>query len=141
MDSHGAWIASAVDLARFAVALDHPEQSKLISPESLELMHVRPPGLAGHNEDDTPKDSYYSLGWLNRSDGNGKWHHSHSGSLPGTATILVRRADGVNFTALFNSRMSPYASHFGRGIESILHETVDKITDWPDHNLFREFQE
>ncbi|HUG19915.1 MAG TPA: serine hydrolase, partial [Planctomycetaceae bacterium] len=141
MDSHGAWIASAVDLARFAVALDDPEQSKLISPESLELMHVRPPGLAGHNEDDTPKESYYSFGWSNRSDGNGQWHHSHSGSLPGTATILVRRADGVNFAALFNSRTSPYASHFGRGIESILHETVDKITDWPDHDLFNEFQE
>ena len=141
MDSHGAWIASAVDLAKFAVALDRPEQSKLITPESIELMHVRPPGLAGYNDDETPKNSYYSLGWSNREGSDGQFHHSHSGSLPGTATILVRRADGVNFSALFNSRMSPYASHFGRGVEAVLHDTVNSISEWPDHDLFEEFQD
>jgi N-acyl-D-amino-acid deacylase len=99
MDSHGAWIGSAVDLARFAVAFDDPSKCKLLKPESLQEMHARPPGLAGFDKEGKPKDVFYSLGWSNRVIGDDKTSHWHTGSLPGTAAILIRRHDGRNFIA------------------------------------------
>lgn len=130
MDSHGAWIASAEDLAKFASAFDDPENCPILSAESIELMYQRPPGLAGHNEDGTETEKFYSLGWINRVVGEGKINHWHTGSLGGTATILIRRHDGKNFVALLNTRVSPSATHLGRAIDSLLHQAADEV-EWP----------
>jgi len=67
MDSHGAWIASATDLAKFAAAFDDPNHCKVLSADSIGAMFARPPGLAGHEEDGTEKPTFYSLGWFNRA--------------------------------------------------------------------------
>ena len=139
MDSHGGWIVSAVDLARFACAFGDPQKSKIMKPESIEDMHARPPGKSGHDDDGQPKDVYYSLGWINRNVGDGKINHWHTGSLPGTATMLIRRHDGKNFIALFNARVSPHASHLGRAVDGLLHEAANDVQHWPDINLFPKF--
>ena len=139
MDSHGGWIASAVDLARFACALDDPKTCKILKPESIKAMSTRPPGKAGHEENGKPKDVYYSLGWINSDVGDGKSNHWHTGSLPGTATILIRRHDGKNFIAVFNARLSPYTSHLGRAVDSLLHEAANDVQQWPNIDLFPEY--
>ncbi|MGZ0170610.1 MAG: serine hydrolase [Planctomycetales bacterium] len=131
MDSHGAWIASTVDLAKFAAAFDDPDNCPILNRQSIELMYRRPPGLAGHEDDGSKKDVYYSLGWSNRVLGDGKLNHWHTGSLPGTAAILIRRHDGRNFVALLNCRVSPSANHLGRAIDSLLHKAANEVTDWP----------
>ncbi|MDA1050185.1 MAG: serine hydrolase [Planctomycetota bacterium] len=131
MDSHGAWLASATDLAKFAAAFDDPENCKILAADSIAAMFARPPGLAGHEEDRTEKPVFYSLGWFNRVVGEGKLNNWHTGSLAGTATILIRRHDGRNFVALFNARTSPDASHFGREIDPLLHHAADAVSDWP----------
>ncbi len=141
MDSHGGWIASAVDLARFAVALDDPENSPLLPAESFERMDARPPGLAGYTEEGAPKADYYSLGWLNRVVGRGKINRWHTGSLDGTATILLRRHDGVNLIALFNTRNSATESHLGRAADRALHEAAEKVQSWPAEDLFSQFED
>src|SRR6185436_10400107 len=43
MDAHGGWIASAIDLARFAAALDDPQHSPLLRPESFTTTSAPPP--------------------------------------------------------------------------------------------------
>ncbi|KAA5547116.1 serine hydrolase [Roseiconus nitratireducens] len=131
MDSHGGWIASATDLAKFASAFDDPDNCPILSRESIESMYACPPGLAGHDENGDQKDRFYSLGWSNEVVADGKVNHSHSGSLSGTATIMIRRNDGKNFVALLNSRVSPNASHLGRAIAGLLHEMADQVTNWP----------
>ena len=131
MDSHGAWIASAADLAKFAATFDDPDNCPLLNRESIELMHQRPPGLAGHEDDGAKKETFYSLGWMNRTVGDGRINHWHTGSLSGTSAIMIRRHDGKNFVALLNSRVSPSASHLGRAIDRLLHEAADQVTDWP----------
>ncbi|MDA1165362.1 MAG: serine hydrolase [Planctomycetota bacterium] len=131
MDSHGAWIASAVDLAKFAAAFDKPDKCPILKSSSIALMHRRPPGLAGHEKDGSEKDVYYSLGWSNRVMSGDRLNHWHTGSLPGTATIMIRRHDGLNFIALLNTRISPSASHLGRAIDSLLHQAANEVTDWP----------
>ncbi|MBC8869257.1 MAG: serine hydrolase [Planctomycetes bacterium] len=140
MDAHGGWLASAVDLARFARAFDDPTKCKILSPDSIQEMFVRPPGLAGHDEDGKPKPVYYSCGWLNRVEGDGKLNRWHTGSLPGTATLLVRRHDGRNWVVLMNARMSPQTSHLGGAIDSLVHQAADEVTAWPEYDLSEEFQ-
>ncbi len=139
MDSHGGWIASAVDLARFAAAFDDPDHCPILTRQSIEAMHARPPGRAGHDEDGDPTDVYYSLGWLNRIVGEGAVNHWHTGSLPGTATIVIRRHDGRNFVALLNARESPNATHLGRVIDGLLHRAANAVEDWPRTDLFPDF--
>ncbi|QDV81594.1 serine hydrolase domain-containing protein [Planctomycetes bacterium TBK1r] len=131
MDSHGGWIASASDLAKFAAAFDDPDQCPILSRESIEWMDRRPPGLAGNDADGKEKSRYYSLGWSNRTVGPGKVNHWHTGSLDGTATIMIRRHDGKNLIALLNARVSPSASHLGSAIDRLLHQAADAVTDWP----------
>jgi N-acyl-D-amino-acid deacylase len=141
MDSHGGWIATASDLARFAAAFDDPDSCPVLSRESIDMMFARPPGiagpgiaglgLAGHEENGSEKPVYYSLGWNNRVLSDGKINHWHTGSLPGTATILIRRHDGRNFVALMNSRVSPSSSHLGQEIDKLLHQMADEVKEWP----------
>ncbi|MEZ6134781.1 MAG: serine hydrolase [Pirellulaceae bacterium] len=132
MDSHGGWIASATDLAKFAAAFDDPDHCPILSRESIEAMYARPPGSAGQDEDGQEKAVYYSLGWNNRVVGKGRTNHWHTGSLSGTATILIRRHDGKNFVALLNSRVSPSTDHLGREIDSLLHQMANAVVDWPE---------
>ena len=141
MDAHGGWLASVVDLARFAAALDRPDDCPLLQKETIEQMFARPPGLAGHTEDGKPKNVYYSLGWLNRSpDGDDRLNSWHTGSLSGTSAILIRRHDGRNFVALFNSRQSPHAARLSEAIDPVLHRAANQVIQWPDTNLFGEFE-
>jgi N-acyl-D-amino-acid deacylase len=126
MDSHGGWLATASDLAKFAVAFDDPDNCPILNAASIELMHGRPDGAAGYEADGSPKQVFYSLGWMNRTVADGKLNHWHTGSLPGTSTILIRRHDGKNLVALMNCRVSPSSSHLGRAIDTLLHQGANE---------------
>ena len=140
MDAHGGWLASAIDLAKIAASLDDAQSCPLLTPASCSRMHARPQGLAGHDAEGKPKDAYYSLGWFNRDVDNGGVNHWHTGSLDGTATILIRRCDGRNFVALLNSRASPTTEHLGREIDQLLHRAADAVEKWPATDRFNEFR-
>jgi N-acyl-D-amino-acid deacylase len=139
MDSHGGWTMSAVDLARFACAFDKPEQCKVLNENSLARMFARPAGLEKYGMSSDPQ-AYYSLGWFNRPvEGQERPDSWHTGSLPGTATLLVRRHDGRNYAILFNARSSPTASHLGQSIRGVLDAALDNVDEWPEGDLFGEF--
>jgi N-acyl-D-amino-acid deacylase len=127
MDAHGGWIATAEDIAKFAASFDDPVNSPILTRESIERMHARPIGLAGYAEDGEPKDSFYSLGWLNRITSNGQINHWHTGSLPGTTAIMIRRNDGRNMVALLNTRDSMHSEHLGKAIDKLLHKAANAI--------------
>jgi hypothetical protein len=101
-------------------------------------MFAKPAGLSndGKNPNDT---TYYSNGWTNRPAEDGSFDSWHTGSLPGTATLLVRRHDGRNFAILFNARSSPDEPHFGKGIHDKLDAALDRVEQWPDIDLFAEY--
>ena len=134
MDAHGAWIGSAVDLARFAAALYGPASSPLLKAETIrEMFAVPPPPVV-------PKEKrYYGCGWSVRLAGpKGELSTSHNGSLPGTATFLVRRWDGISWAMLFNQR-SADKSKPDSAIEAALHRAADAMTAWPEPDLFAQF--
>jgi N-acyl-D-amino-acid deacylase len=124
MDAHGGWLASAVDLVRFASSID-----KVLDTKMQDLMVARPDRLK-------PEAAYYGCGWMVRPVGkDGKRNLWHGGSLPGTSTLLVRRHDGLVWAALFNDRSR------GEGkIDPALHRAADAVTEWPAGDLFSGFR-
>ena len=136
MDAHGGWLASAVDLARFAVAFEAEADPAVLSPKTIARMVARPPGRAGLDERGQPKDWYYGMGWLVRPRADGTRNTWHNGSLPGTAAIVIRRYDGRNFVALMNTRASVHTNRLGREIDPLLHQAANAVVDWPKHDLF-----
>lgn len=125
MDSHGGWLASAQDLATFASAFDNPDHCPILSRESIARMFQRPNGLAGYDQEGNPKTVYYSLGWSNRDLPSGRRNHWHSGSLPGTTAVMIRRHDGRNFVGLLNTRVTPTGRTLGLELDRLLHRMVD----------------
>ncbi|HWN96177.1 MAG TPA: serine hydrolase domain-containing protein [Methylomirabilota bacterium] len=138
MDAHGGWIASAVDLARFATALDDPKRSPL-KTETFATMYAPPPAPVSRKTDGSLESSYYGCGWLVRPVGNdGKANYWHNGSLPGTNTWLVRRWDGLTWAMLFNQRSEDKGLP-DNAIDSALHRAAAAVTKWPAHDLFSRF--
>lgn len=124
MDAHGGWLASATDLLEFLLAVDgRAAPADVLQPATTALMVERPP-LAEYQG----AASYYALGWQVRPTGaDANWWHT--GSLPGTATIMVRAANNLAWVALFNSRPAA-ADTFFNELDSELWRAVNGVTDW-----------
>ncbi|MBM3499078.1 MAG: beta-lactamase family protein [Armatimonadetes bacterium] len=135
MDSHGGWIASAVDLVKFACAFDGAEHCPILTPESVAVMFARPEGPAGYEADGAPQAAYYAGGWSVRPTGDGRANHWHAGGLPGTSTLLVRRSDGLNWAVLFNQGLDDSGLEYG-DIDPALHRAANAVNDWPDWDLW-----
>ena len=132
MDAHGGWIASAVDLVKFARAFDDPAQSPLLKPASVQTMFARPAGSPGHEPGGAPKAAYYACGWQVRPVGDrGGFNAWHMGSLDGTATLLVRRHDGFCWAVLFNTRNAA-GQPITEAIDPLVHRAVDAVANWPE---------
>jgi CubicO group peptidase (beta-lactamase class C family) len=135
MDSHGGWVASVVDMVRFAASLDNPSANPVLSSDSIESMF-------SPREGTSPAQGvrYYAMGWEVRDFGDSRTTY-HSGSLAGTFALMVRRWDGVGWVALFNQRDDTHdrLSKSYWDIDWMLHEVADSIAEWPSHDLFAQY--
>jgi N-acyl-D-amino-acid deacylase len=132
MDSHGGWIASAIDLVKFANAIDGRRGTPLLSKGSIAALTSRPAPPLSQTE-----AAYYGLGWSVRPTGSGaNWWHG--GSLPGTTTLLVRAANGYCWAAVFNSRPEGN-SKLGAEVDSGMWKAFGEVTEWPERDLFPDF--
>lgn len=131
MDSHGGWLASAPDLARFATSFDKPGASPILSAASIETMFSLPATIARENY--KPGERYYACGWGVRDYGKGSQNIWHTGSLPGSHTFMARWSNGVNCVVLFNKRGPDFDK-----IDPQLWNAVKSVSNWPDHDLFDE---
>ncbi|MBP1658852.1 MAG: beta-lactamase [Candidatus Aminicenantes bacterium] len=125
MDAHGGWLASAADLLRFLLVVDgRAVKADILQKATVDLMVARPP-LAEYQG----AAAYYALGWQVRpTGGDANWWHT--GSLPGTSTIMVRTANNMGWVALFNSRPADADAFFSE-LDSAMWQAVNGITDWP----------
>ena len=131
-DSVGGWIASAIDLVRFATSIDGSRPPSVLKPTTVTEMVSRPaPPLW--------EDSayYYAMGWLIRpvTDDANWWHN---GSQPGTSSLLVRTHHGFAWAALFNSRPKE-SEGFNREIALLMWRGVREVSRWPVDDLFPEY--
>lgn len=131
MDAHGGWIASVLDLARFAAALDDPDRCRILKAPVLRGMYEPPSPPASRAPDGTLAAAFYGFGWMVRPVGHvGKANYWHAGSLPGTSSLLVRRWDGLSWAVIFNQR-SENPKLPDNAIDPALHRAADAVERWP----------
>ena len=136
MDAHGGWIASAIDLVRFARQFDSPEACRILTPASIAATFARPAGPAGFDKAGKPKAAYYGFGWSVRPVGKGgKANTWHAGALGGTSSLLVRRHDGLDWAVLFNMRSTAKGQVLAFAIDPLVHKAVDAVKTWPTTDL------
>jgi CubicO group peptidase (beta-lactamase class C family) len=120
MDSHGGWIASAQDMAKFCTHIaGAPGVPSLLKPATIATMTT--PAAAY-----PPGDARYARGWMVRDNGNGNWWHN--GSLPGTTSIMVRTASGMAWGAVTSTRVQP-SSQIDTAIDQMVWNMV-RIPGW-----------
>lgn len=138
MDAHGGWLASVVDLARFAAALEAPDGRNLLSGRSRRTLYERPAPPVGLEANGAPSPTFYACGWQVRPVGQtGRANYWHAGKLDGTATLLVRRFDGLSWAVNFNT--DAVSESLAGKIDGPLHKAADAVPVWPTENRFREF--
>ncbi|MGW6277128.1 serine hydrolase domain-containing protein [Kribbella sp. NPDC055071] len=131
-DANGGWIASAPDLVRWAKMFDAP--GNVLNSTSLGRVWSKP--STGVNSEGW----YYGLGWQVRpvttgGTGRNTWH---TGSLPGTFTIVVRTYNGMSWAALFNRRDDPSGKSYG-DIDAALWTAANGVKTWPTKDLFPQY--
>jgi CubicO group peptidase (beta-lactamase class C family) len=119
MDSHGGWIATAADLARFLVYIDKfPVRPDILTASSLNIMYTG-----------STAEPDYACGWSIA----GK-NYFHTGSLPGTSTEHGRLDNGFNFVILTNTRS--FKNNFGYDLDQIIWRALAKNPTWSADDLF-----
>jgi hypothetical protein len=132
LDAHGGWIASAVDLARFASSIDGRRSPRLLTPESIEKIESlsEPPIYTGKT-----KERFYGLGWVicPQPDGTNNWFHD--GLLAGTRTLMIRAHDGLVMVALFNGQAAE-KGNFYTELDQLLWKAAGEVKKWPEGDMF-----
>ncbi|MDW3651983.1 MAG: serine hydrolase [Bacteroidia bacterium] len=119
MDSHGGWIASTVDLARFAVRVDGQAGKKdILSRSSTTAMQSSSYG------------GIFGKGW-NLSDGNVQ----HGGRMSGTRANLKMMSNGVYYVFLVNRYDEPDKDPINR-MNNAIEKGISEIKEWPNIDLF-----
>ena len=134
LDSHGGWIASASDLARFAAAFDMIDEGKRTRGNLLQPGIVRRM-LSAHTDIPSTDDKskiigHYGYGWMLKDEPGDDGIHTvarHGGSLACTAASLMHFPGGVNLAVLFNSGQNKEGKFLGRQLEPPLTDLVRKL--------------
>ena len=131
MDASGAWVSSAVDLLRFMAGVDgRANRPDILSAALVAEMTSNGPAVCASGA------CYYAFGWLVRpTQGDATWWHT--GSLPGTTSILVRSYHDFSWVALFNARIEP---GFTSELDAALWDALARVTSFPTHDLFSTFR-
>ena len=120
----GGWIASPAEILKLVVAIDSiPEADKILSRESIKMMTDRE--LSGG----------HTIGWA-KADKLGNWWRT--GTLSGTSALVKRQQDGISWAVFFNS--STYMGiNLPNEINHEVHTALEKVNNWPAHDLFYQF--
>jgi CubicO group peptidase (beta-lactamase class C family) len=128
-DANGGWLASAVDLVRWAKIFD--AAGTALNSTSIGRAFAVPE--TGVNSGGW----YYGLGWQVRpvttgGTGRNTWHN---GSLPGTYSLLVRTYNGMSWAVVFNQRDDPSGLSYD-DIDPLLWTASRAVTSWPTNDQF-----
>lgn len=110
MDSHGGWIATPSDLVHFAMHVDGFKTTPgILAGDTIKTMTTA-----------TTANPNYACGWcVNRFP---NWWHT--GSLPGTLTVMVRTASGLCWAAFTNTRGK------GPNLDAMMWKMANAVPAW-----------
>ncbi len=114
MDSHGGWIATAADLVRFVSHVDgFSDERDILKAEAIREMTSA-----------STANPHYAKGWSVNESHN--WWHT--GSLPGTTSIMVRTGSGFCWAGLANSQEA--GTNTGEALDRMMWELVRQVPRW-----------
>ncbi len=127
----GGWVGSAIDLVRFAVAVDGGLPAQLLHPSTRRLW-TAPPSFALAASD------YYALGVV--VDKNGDFEEWwHNGAIEGSESYLQGgTASGVRFAFIVNGWPN-YGSEADIVALQNFRNALRRVTQWPQDDRFEEF--
>jgi CubicO group peptidase (beta-lactamase class C family) len=122
MDSAAGWIASPSDMARFLTHVaGTPTIPALLRPETIMLMTTP---CAAYPQSSPAR---YARGWMVAENGKGLWFHY--GTLPGSASVVVRRPDGMCWSAITNTRTLP-ADTMTSALDKMVWDMISQMPQW-----------
>jgi len=134
MDAYGGWVASAPELLRWLVNLHDPDApDAILDADSIEAMFALPENFGGSY---TPGSYYYAAGWAVRDYGASGRTTWHAGSLPSTATYVLRYRTGFDVVVLLNRRNETDPDTTTNAMDSAVFAAYAQIASWPAHDLF-----
>lgn len=120
LGSAGGWVASSPELAIFMASIDGQDYLKdYLSKESIELMTGKLGRFLGWKQE-------YENGWL------------RTGSFAGTAAVMYRGADGLEWVFLSNTSCWK-GPVFSYDIIRLMKKISSKVQYWPEKDLFTYF--
>ena len=93
--AHGGWVASAVDLVKFASCFDDPNACPLLSAASVQTLLTR-----GYPATPIPTRKYFACGWDVVPGSPTQTYRT--GSFNGTEALMYRQSDGTNVAVIVN---------------------------------------
>ena len=118
MDGHGGWISTARDLVRLITLVDgFSTRPDILSAASIQTMTA--PSVNNAN---------YAKGWQVNS---ANWWHT--GSLDGSASIMVRTSGQFAWAIILNKRGD---NNFFADLDAVPWNCVNSTTSYPTHDLF-----
>ncbi|MEV6164950.1 serine hydrolase [Streptomyces sp. NPDC052052] len=123
-DSHGGWVASALDLLRFVLRVDgYSDPAQILSSDVMADYMIAPSGLP----DEKGIDQHYACGWWIQ---DRDWECN--GDLPGNTATLDRASDSVCLAAVMNTRRrSPAYLNTPEGLRRLMWGINDEVDFWP----------
>ncbi len=122
-DSHGGWVASPVDLARFLVRVDgSTAKPDIISTASRSEMLTAP-----HIKDNKGNDPGYGFGWFVSP----QWHN---GCMEGTIAQEEVLPNGFTFAFVVNTR--PAKDGCAGNLAGVVQNLIQNVSAWPKYDLF-----
>lgn len=132
----GGWMSDIVDLSRFLTNLDGSRGRRFLSAETTKLMLSPPPPPVPPRQNGT----HFGMGWDVVQSSAAGVQYQKGGGLPGTATFIEHRPNGVNWVVLFNaSRKKPVGPEWHHEFIGELRKAIDETANWPDVDHFRQF--
>ena len=133
----GAWIASAVDLARFMAVIGGSRPPQFLSPATRQAMLAPPPPPIPLR----PEGRHFGMGWdVVEQTPLGILYHKGGGVL-GTATYVEHNPRGVDWVLLFNaSKGKPEGPEFHEEFRRNIHAAIESTARWPEGDLFDRYR-
>jgi CubicO group peptidase (beta-lactamase class C family) len=129
LDSHGGWIASAIDLVRFVNGVDGRGRPAFLRQSTIRQMVARPAAPIAESGAAT----FYAMGWQVRPIGAADANWWHGGSLPGTTTFMAHLAEGgMSWAAVMNGRPRDSRT-IGNELDTTMWKAFREIATWPAH--------
>jgi CubicO group peptidase (beta-lactamase class C family) len=121
MDANGGWIARPIDLVRFLTHVDGFSPHQLLRRGGIKTMLTT-----------TPANPYYAKGWAVTTQYfdplRDNWWHQ--GSLPGTATEIVRTSSRFCWAVFTNTRVPNSNSKMFSDLDTLPWKMAHQVKSW-----------